>query len=95
MFFFGYLRHEGVNIEIAVQGILALLGVKDTPIFHRNKVSNMKEQTETVMLAADKLDEETLLKKLPFLTPDEVMEVMARKQAEMAATVDMMRQMEE
>ena len=79
----------------AVQGILALLGVKDTPIFHRNKVSNMKEQTETVMLAADKLDEETLLKKLPFLTPDEVMEVMARKQAEMAATVDMMRQMEE
>ena len=79
----------------AVQGILSLLGVKDTPIFHRNKVSNMKEQTETVMLAADKLDEETLLKKLPFLTPDEVMEVMARKQAEMAATVDMMRQMEE
>ena len=79
----------------AVQGILALLGVKDTPIFHRNKVSNMKEQTETVMLAADKLDEETLLKKLPFLTPDEVMEVMARKQAEIAATVDMMRQMEE
>ena len=79
----------------AVQGILALLGIKDTPIFHRNKVSNMKEQTETVMLAADKLDEETLLKKLPFLTPDEVMEVMARKQAEMAATVDMMRQMEE
>ena len=79
----------------AVQGILALMDIKDTPIFHRNKVSNMKEQTETVMLAADKLDEETLLKKLPFLTPDEVMEVMARKQAEMAATVDMMRQMEE
>ena len=71
----------------AVQGILALLGIKDTPIFHRNKVSNMKEQTETVMMAADKLDEETLLKKLPFLTPDEVMEVMARKQAEIAATM--------
>ena len=76
----------------AVQGILALLDIKDTPIFHRNKVSNLKEQTETVMLAADKLDEETLLKKLPFLTPDEVMEVMARKQAEMAETVKMMQE---
>lgn len=76
----------------AVQGILALLDIKDTPIFHRNKVSNLKEQTETVMLAADKLDEETLLKKLPFLTPDEVMEVMARKQEEMAATVKMMQE---
>jgi SPP1 family phage portal protein len=76
----------------AVQGILRLLDIKDTPIFHRNKVSNMKEQTETVMLAADKLDEETLLKKLPFLTPDEVMEVMARKQAEMAETVKMMQE---
>ena len=79
----------------AVQGILRLLDIDDTPIFHRNKVSNLKEQTETVMLAADKLDEETLLKKLPFLTPDEVMEVMARKQEEMAATVAMMNQMEE
>lgn len=71
----------------AVQGILALMGIKDTPIFHRNKISNMKEQTETVMLAADHLDEETLLKKLPFLTPDEVMEVMARKLDEDARTI--------
>ena len=79
----------------AVQGILRLLDIEDTPIFHRNKVSNLKEQTETVMLAADKLDEETLLKKLPFLTPDEVMEVMARKQEEMAATLAMMKRVEE
>lgn len=73
----------------AVQGILSLLGVDDTPIFQRNKVSNKKEQTETVMLAADHLDEETLLKKLPFLTPDEVMEVKVRKQTEDAAAIEM------
>lgn len=71
----------------AVQAILELMGIDDVPIFHRNKVSNQKEQTETVMLAADHLDEETLLKKLPFLTPDEVMEVNERKQAEMIATL--------
>lgn len=71
----------------AVQAILELMGIDDVPIFHRNKVSNQKEQTETVMLAADHLDEETLLNKLPFLTPDEVMEVKARKQAEMIATL--------
>ena len=70
----------------AVQGVLALMGIKDTPIFKRNKVSNQKEQTETVMLTADHLDEETLLKKLPFLTPDEVMEVMARKLEEGSVT---------
>ena len=73
----------------AIQGILALLGVDDTPVFQRNKVSNKKEQTETVMLAADHLDEETLLKKLPFLTPDEVMEIKARKQEEDTAAIEM------
>ena len=73
----------------AVQGILGLMGVKDTPIFKRNRISNQKEQTEMVVNSADHLDEETILNKLPFLTPDEVQIVLARKLDEVAATVTM------
>ena len=73
----------------AVQGVLALMGVKDTPIFKRNRISNQKEQTDMVVNSADHLDEETILNKLPFLTPDEVQIVLARKLNEAAATVTM------
>ena len=66
----------------AVQGILALIGEDDTPVFHRNRVSNQMEQTQMVMMCANVLDEETTLRKLPFITPDEVPDILARKQAE-------------
>lgn len=62
-----------------VQQILSLMGIEDTPQFKRNRVSNQKEQTEMVMLAADKLDDETLLNKLPFVSVDEVRDILARK----------------
>lgn len=61
----------------AVQGILSLMGIDDVPLFHRSRISNKKEQTETVMLAANHLDEETILRHLPFLTPDEVLNILA------------------
>ena len=72
----------------AVQGILALFGIDEVPVFQRNRISNKKEQTETVMMAANYLDEETVLKKLPFITPDEVLDIMATKNAETAARLD-------
>lgn len=66
-----------------VQSILELQGIDDTPIFKRNKISNQKEQTDMVLSCADYLDTETLLSKLPFITNDEVSEIMAKKDAEM------------
>ena len=77
----------------AVQGILTLLGIEDTPIFKRNRVSNQTEQTNMVMMAADHLDEETLLNKLPFLTVDEVYKVQANKDREMAERLALMQEM--
>ena len=62
-----------------VQQILALIGVEDYPVFDRNRISNEKEETEMVMLAADYLDPETVLNKLPFVTVDEVDGILARK----------------
>ena len=59
------------------------MGIDDTPVFKRNKISNQKEQTDMVLSCADYLDTETLLSKLPFITNDEVSEIMAKKDAEM------------
>lgn len=65
-----------------VQQILALIGAEDTPIFKRNRISNQLEQVQMVMLEAPYLDDETLLSKLPNITPDEIEEILKRKDAE-------------
>lgn len=65
-----------------IQRILVLVGVEDVPTFKRNRISNQLEQTQMVLLAADHLDDETLLKKLPFITVDEVTNILAKKQGE-------------
>ena len=65
-----------------VQQILALIGIEDTPIFKRNRISNQREQTEMVLSAAQYLDETTILNKLPFISPDEVQQILVRKDIE-------------
>jgi len=64
-----------------VQQILEMMGVEEdtTPIFKRNRVSNQKEQTEMIMLAAADLDTQTILEKLPFISVDEVDDILERK----------------
>lgn len=62
-----------------IQQILHLIGIDDTPVFKRNRISNEKEQVEMVMLEANFLDDETILQKLPNITVDEVYNIMANK----------------
>ena len=62
-----------------VQQILSLMGIEDTPIFKRNRISNQKEQTDMVLSAADYLDDETVLSKLPFVSVDEVADILLKK----------------
>lgn len=62
-----------------VQQILALMGIEDTPVFKRNRISNQKEQVEMVMLEAPHLDDETILQKLPNITVDEIPGILQRK----------------
>ena len=52
------------------------------PQFKRNRISNQTEQTQMVMLAAQYLDDETVLSKLPFVSVDEVKEILGRKDGE-------------
>lgn len=65
-----------------IHGLLDLIDIEDTPIFKRNRISNQPETTQMILSAAEYLDEETVLKKLPFITVDEVMEILNRKNEE-------------
>jgi hypothetical protein len=56
----------------AVQSILSLAGIDDEPSFRYNRIANQTEETNMVMSAAAILGDELTLKKLPFLTPEEV-----------------------
>jgi len=65
-----------------IEGLLQLIGVEDSPTFKRTRVTNQTEETQMVLSAAEYLDRETTLKKLPFLSPDEIDEIMERKEIE-------------
>lgn len=62
-----------------IEQVLKLMGIEDTPVFKRNRISNQAEQTAMVLSAANYLDDETVLKKLPFITVDEVAKILAGK----------------
>ena len=61
-----------------IQQVLKIIDIVDTPVFKRNRISNQKEQTDMILSAADHLDEETILRKLPFISVDEVSEILVR-----------------
>ncbi len=73
-----------------IQAILEMMGVTEgtTPIFKRNRVSNQKEQTDMVVTAANWLDDQTILEKLPFISVDEVDDILARKDGESFSRFD-------
>ena len=67
-----------------IKNILELIGIEDSPTFKRTKVVNITEETQMILSAAEYLDNETVLKHLPFLSPDEIETIMENKQAEEA-----------
>lgn len=65
-----------------LQGIFVLAGIEGTPTFQRSRIANQLEETQMVLMAAQYLDDETVLKHLPWLTPEEVDEILKRRDAE-------------
>ena len=63
----------------AIQNILTLAGIDDEPSFKWNRIANQTEETNMIMTASAVLGDEWTLKKLPFLTPEEVEEIMKEK----------------
>lgn len=65
-----------------VRKILSLAGIDDTPSFVWNKVVNQAEYTNMILAASNYLTEEMVIKKLPFLTPEEAAEVIEQRNIE-------------
>lgn len=65
-----------------IQKILELAGIDDTPTFVWNRVVNQSEQTQTLLMAQNYLPAETIIKHLPFLTPEEAELVIAERDEE-------------
>lgn len=67
------------EVTRAIRQLLKLIGIDDTPKYKRNRVSNVKEQIEAVMLEARLLDDEAALDLLPNVTVDMKEGVLARR----------------
>ena len=71
------------EVNAFIKGLLAVAGVDDKPIFpKRSKITNQTEQTQMVLSSAGVLDDETIIKHLPFLSVDEIDTVLQRKAEE-------------
>lgn len=65
-----------------IQSILDLAGIEDNPTFKRSTIINQTEETNMVLAAAQYLDDETILKHLPFISVDEIRDILDKKELE-------------
>ena len=80
-------------VTTAIDALLQLVGIEDMPIYHRRKTTNQPEITNMVLAAAQYLDDETILKHLPFLSIDEVDGILLRKTQEESDRYESMQEM--
>lgn len=62
-----------------LHALFEIVGIDDDPSFTRSRIVNQTEETQMVLMAANYLDDETILKKLPWLTQEEVDEIMENR----------------
>ena len=62
-----------------IYALLALIGVEDSPTFKRSKIVNIAEDTQIVLSSAQYLDDETILRHLPFLNADEIDKILTAR----------------
>lgn len=67
------------HIREFITKLFGLLGIEDVPSFKWNRIANQTEETNMVLSAANYLDDETILKHLPWIDTEEVEEIMARR----------------
>lgn len=76
-------RYEMCVTEF-IKRLLELIGIDDSPTYKRSRIVNVAEDTQTILSAAQYLDDETILKHLPFLNPDEIDTIMQNRMREEA-----------
>ena len=67
--------------------LFKLVGIEDTPSFTRDMISNQLEYTQMVLMAAPQIGDDMVLKKLPWLTVEEVEQIKAERDAEEFALI--------
>lgn len=67
-----------------ISNLLKLVGIDDSPTYHRRKTTNQAEVTNMVLSAGQYLDDETILRHLPFINLDEIDEILVRRDKEEA-----------
>jgi len=67
-----------------IQGILNLAGIEDNPTFTRDRLTNTTEEVNTVLMAAESLDDEYVTTKILNLLGDgdQIEEILERKDAD-------------
>ena len=65
-----------------IHRLCELVGVEAEPSFRRSVIANQTEETNMILAAAPYLDNEIILDKMPFLTPEEKKAILERKAAE-------------
>lgn len=68
-----------------INALLELARIEDSPTYHRRKTTNQPEVTNMVLAAAEYLDNETVLRHLPFINIDEIETILEKRTAEEAA----------
>ena len=69
-------------IRDCINGILSLAEIDDEPTFKRSMMANQQEMTQMILSAANYLDTETILKKLPFIDDSEVDTILSKLETE-------------
>ena len=69
-------------VSECIKGLLELVGIDDSPTYHRRRNTNQPEITDMILSAAQYLDDETVLKYLPFLNIDEVQDILKKRDKE-------------
>lgn len=74
--------NQGLHIRDFIGNLLDLVGIEDEPSFQWNRIANQLEETQMVLAAANYLDDEAVIKHLPWMTPEEAEELLKRRAAE-------------
>ena len=74
-------------VSDAIEQLLALQGIDDSPVFRRNKISNQRSQVEMVLSEAPYLDRATILRKLPNITYAEAQAILQSEEVQLARQV--------
>ena len=90
------LKCDKIETEVTrcINGILQLAGIDDKPTYERNRIINRSEEIQTILMGAQYLDDEYIIKKILTIMgdADQYDEIMRRHDAENMERLDVVGQ---